>query len=161
MRNDENFALACRLLGRRSMSLQELSDALIARGVTPESAAEICAQVTDLGLANDLEYARTLVRRYAARMQGKTAIRVRLRAHGLDAADIETALEDWEPDYDGLLQLLMVRFGGETDYNTLQRAGNLLYRRGFSSDEIRQVLAFYGDAAESSDDDFSPFPEDD
>jgi len=161
MRNEDDFALACRLLGRRSMSLQELSDALIAKGVTPESAAEVCARVSDLGLANDLEYACTLVRRYAARMQGKTAIRVRLKAHGLDANDIETALSDWEPDYDGLLQLLMARFGGETDYNTLQRAGALLYRRGFSSEEIRQTLSLYAEAAEEPEDDFPAFPEDD
>ena len=162
MRNNDHFSLACRILGRRSMSLRELSDALIAKGVTPEAAAEVCAQVSELGLANDLEYARTLVRRYSARMHGRTAIRVRLRAHGLDAEDIEAALDDWEPNYDGLMQLLAARFGNDTDYSTLQRAGNLLYRRGFASDEIKQALAFYAEAAETSnDDDFPDFPDDD
>ena len=162
MKNEDKLSLACRILSRRSMSLQELNDALTAKGIPPEAAAETCARVSELGLANDLEYARTLVRRYSARMQGRTAIRVRLRAHGLDAADIEEALSEWEPDYDGLLQLLMMRFEGETDYHTVQKAGNLLYRRGLSSDEIKQALAYYADAAASSDDDdFPAFSDDD
>lgn len=161
MRNDETIALACRILGRRSMSLRELRDSMISKGTSPEAAEAACKQVAELGFCDDLEYARTLVRRYTARMQGRTAIRERLRAHGLTAEDIEEALSDWEPDYEGLLQLLMNRFDGETDYQATQKAGNLLYRRGFSSDEIRQALALYSEAAESSDDAFPAFPDDD
>ncbi len=162
MRNSEAFALACRLLGRRSMSLRELSDALIAKGIPADAAAEACSQAEELRLCDDLDYAQTLVRRYTARMQGKNAIRMRLKAHGLEAREIEAALSDWEPDYDGLIQLLQTRLEGETDYAAIQRAGTMLYRRGFSSDEISQVLAMYTEACSQTEDDFGfeAFPED-
>ncbi len=163
MRNDENFSLACKLLGRRSMSLRELASALVAKGLSPEAAEETCRQVKQMRLADDLEYARTLVRRYTARMQGKNAIQVRLRAHGIDSDDIEAALSDWEPDFERLTQLLVARYGLDADYATIQRASGLLYRRGFSHDEIKTAIALYSQITEASDDDmgFDAFPDDD
>ena len=142
------------------MSLEELQNALIAKEISPEQAAAACQQAKEHGLVDDLDYARILVRRYSARMQGKRAIAVRLKAHGIQSADIETALQDWTPDMDGLLQLLLVRFDGNTDYKSLQRAGALLYRRGFSQEEIQEALNLYTLSAETSsqeEEDFENF----
>ncbi len=162
MITDKAIIIANKLLARRSMSCQELNNALIGHNISPETAADTIAEFSRLGLVNDVEYATALVRRYCARLHGKTAIRMRLKAHGISDDDIRIALADWEPDYEKLCQLLVLRLGGETDYKTIQRGNALLYRRGFSSDEIRHALSLYTEYAHNVDalDDFDGYPDD-
>ncbi len=151
IKSDETLSLACKLLARRTMSCQELNDALIKRGVSPEEAAKAVSRTLELGLTNDLEYADILVRRYWAQLHGKAYIRIKLRHHGISDEDISVALDGFEPDYDGLLRLLLSRLDSKTDYKTMQRGNALLYRRGFSPDEIRHALHLYAEYVNEAD----------
>jgi len=76
-------------------------------------------------------------------LHGKAYIRMQLRHHGISEEDISVALDGFEPDYDGLLRLLSSKLDGKCDYKTLQKGNALLYRKGFSPDEIRHALHLY------------------
>ncbi|MBO5976539.1 MAG: RecX family transcriptional regulator, partial [Oscillospiraceae bacterium] len=57
---------ALRIIGTRPISERELYDKLIEKGESEFHAAAVIARFIELGLINDGEYARMLVRHYAA-----------------------------------------------------------------------------------------------
>jgi regulatory protein len=137
-------ARALRLIGKRNMSRREITERLVMKGETEESAEETAEWLEKIGAVNDEEYAALIVRHYAARGFGKVRIRDELYRRGIGRELWEAALEELPEADDKLDALLRARLaGGVPDKAALKRASDALYRRGFSWDEIKEAVGRY------------------
>ena len=158
---------AVEILSARPMSRKELVDRLTApkprkkRGEgqpepSPEAlererervkiSAEAAAnRLEELGLINDEEYARTVVRHYAAKGFGVRRIRDELYRRGVPREFWDDALAELETDDDTLDKLVEKKLrGGEPTRENLKKVSDYLVRRGFGWEEISSALSRYG-----------------
>ena len=103
------------------------------------------ARFIELGLINDAEYARTLVRHYAAKGYGIRRVKDELYRHKVGRDHWEAALEEMPETDDTLDKLLASRMRGESpsDRSAVKKATDALLRRGYSWEEIRSALYRY------------------
>lgn len=166
----ERFRLmerAVALLAQRPMSRKELLDKLCApprqkrekypydklddgpdpallearRKALRERAEEVADRLTELGLLNDEEYARMVVRHYAAKGCGPRKLRDELYRRGVPREFWEDALEERAPDGYQVLELARrkLREKGPTREN-LKKVSDYLARRGYGWEEISAAL---------------------
>ena len=155
------------LLSQRPMSRKELLDKLCApprqrrekypydklddgpdpallevqREALGEQAEKVADRLTDLGLLNDGEYARTVVRHYATKGYGPRKIRDELYRRGVPREFWEEAMEEREPDESQLEQLARQKLrGAEPTRENLKKVSDYLARRGYGWDEISGAL---------------------
>ena len=155
------------LLSLRPMSRQELLDKLCApprpkKGKYPyeklddgpdqsllqaqkeavrEQAEAVADRLTGLGLLNDGEYARTVVRHYAAKGYGPRKIRDELYRRGVPREYWEEAMEEREPDEGQIDKLARQKLrGGEPTRENLKKVSDYLARRGYGWEEISAAL---------------------
>lgn len=155
------------LLSLRPMSRKELLDKLCApprqkRGKYPydklddvpdpevlqaqreavrERAEAVADRLTELGLLNDGEYARAVVRHYAAKGYGPRKLRDELYRRGVPREFWEEAMEEREPDEGQLEQLARQKLRGEDPTReNLKKVSDYLARRGYGWEEISAVL---------------------
>ena len=155
------------LLAQRPMSRRELLDKLCApprprRGKYPydklddgpdlsllqaqkealrERAEGVADRLAELGLLNDQEYARTVVRHYAAKGYGPRKIRDELYRRGVPREFWEDALEEREPDSSQIEKLARQKLrGAEPTRENLKKVSDYLARRGYGLDEISGAL---------------------
>ena len=162
-------ARAVELLSARPMSRKELVDKLSAPARrrrkpgedAPESDPKALAQereslrrgaekaadrLEELGLLNDGEYARTVVRHYSAKGYGVRKLRDELYRRGVPREFWEDALAELEPDTSGIDRLLAQKLrGAEPTRENLKRASDYLARRGFGWEEISAAIERYRD----------------
>ena len=162
-------ARAVELLSARPMSRKELVDKLSAPARrrrkpgedAPESDPKALAQEREslrrgaekaadrlekLGLLNDGEYARTVVRHYSAKGYGVRKLRDELYRRGVPRELWEDALAELEPDTSGIDRLLTQKLrGAEPTRENLKRASDYLARRGFGWEEISAAIERYRD----------------
>jgi regulatory protein len=130
------------LLARRDLPSEALRERLEERGF---SAALVTAVLADLlaGHAlDDARYARNYVAYHANRGQGPTRIAAALKALGIPAELIDTALQSG-PDWPAVARQVRLRkFGSVPPESWAEKArqARFLQYRGFSSDHIRSVL---------------------
>ncbi|SHI16232.1 regulatory protein [Sporobacter termitidis DSM 10068] len=137
-------ARALRILGKRSMSRREITDRLVQKGESEETAEETADWLQKIGAVNDGEYAALIVRHYAGNGYGKMRIRDELRRRGIDRALWEDALAGLPETEDKVYAVLRAKLGGKNpDKAALKRATDALYRRGFSWDEIKTAVERY------------------
>ena len=166
----ERFRLmerAVALLAQRPMSRKELLDKLCApprqkrekypydklddgpdpallearRKALRERAEEVADRLTELGLLNDEEYARMVVRHYAAKGCGPRKLRDELYRRGVPREFWEDALEEREPDGDQVLKLARQKLrGAEPTRENLKKVSDYLARRGYGWEEISAAL---------------------
>jgi regulatory protein len=135
---------ALRILGKRSMSRREISDRLVRKGETEETAEETADWLERIGAVNDAEFAALIVRHYAHRGYGTARIRDELYRRGIPRELWEDALS-LQPDSDAsAYAFLSAKLAGKTlDRAELKKATDALYRRGFSWDEIKSAVDRY------------------
>ena len=106
-----------------------------------ERAEEVADRLTELGLLNDEEYARMVVRHYAAKGCGPRKLRDELYRRGVPREFWEDALEERAPDGDQVLELARrkLREKGPTREN-LKKVSDYLARRGYGWEEISAAL---------------------
>ena len=159
---------AVALLSARPMSRKELVDKLSApprprkrgNGELPEPdpggqeyereklrlAAEAAAdRMEQLGLVNDEEYARAVVRHYAARGYGDRKLRDELYRRGVPREYWDGALTEAGAEDDALDKLVRQKLrGAEPTRENLKKASDYLARRGYAWEEIASALRRYG-----------------
>ena len=155
------------LLAQRPMSRRELLDRLCApprqkrekypydklddgpdpellqaqREALRERAEGVADRLEDLGLLNDGEYARTVVRHYAAKGYGPRKIRDELYRRGVPREYWEDAMEEREPDGDQVLALVRRKLrDAEPTRENLKKVSDYLARRGYGWEEISSAL---------------------
>jgi regulatory protein len=131
------------LLSRREHSRCELVRKLAARGVDPHEAETAVARLAGEGWQDDARFAESLVRSRAGSGYGPIRIRAELATHGLDESMVSRALAAYAGDWlERARDLVRRRIGDRIDGDLpLQRkASDLLYRRGFTGDQVRAVV---------------------
>lgn len=122
------------------------------KGVSAAEFDPVLDRLTEVGLINDLEYARVyLEHRAAGRPRGARLLRSELQAKGVPAPLIEQALAERREDHDPLddalkaLRPKVAALSRLPERDRKQKAWEFLARRGFSGDVIeRAALAAFG-----------------
>lgn len=132
------------LLARREHSRKELVEKLVARGVDPDEVHAAVERLAGEGWQDDRRFAEGVVRNRAAGGYGPLYIRAELARHGLDDVEIAEALDGFEGDWvENAQELVRRRLGSQRQDSpslTAQRKiADLLMRRGFAGDVVRQV----------------------
>ncbi len=106
-----------------------------------ERAGGVADRLIELGLLNDGEYARTVVRHYAAKGYGPRKIRDELYRRGVPREFWEEAMEEWKPDGEQVAKLARQKLrGAEPTRENLKKVSEYLARRGYGWDEISGAL---------------------
>ena len=136
---------ALNALTDRPMSRKELTDRLKLLEAGQEEAEGVADWLEGLGLLNDEEYAKSLVRHYAAKGYGPYKLRDELYRRGIPKPYWEDALQEAEDPAEIIDALLWRRLGGGVvDQKALKRASDALARRGYSWGDIHAGLRRYG-----------------
>ncbi len=167
---------AVELLSARAMSRKELLDKLTtpprrrkkpgegAREPDPQvladqrealraAAEDVADRMEQLGLINDGEYGRSIVRHYSAKGFGVRKIRDELYRRGVPRAYWDSALSELDEQEDSgrdkLDQLVQKKLRGEgPTRENLKKVSDYLARRGFGWEEISAALERYSGAEE-------------
>ncbi len=139
---------ALRLLGTRARGRAELKRRLRARGFSADTANRSVDELAAAGLVDDQEYAKAFVRsRIRSRPRSPGVIAQELRARGIpeniSAQALRDILEEEQVAEVDLARRVAARFiprRGEDLRKRRRRLYNLLARKGFESDTIRQVV---------------------
>lgn len=111
------------------------------------SAEQVADRMEELGLLNDEEYGKAIVRHYSAKGFGVRKIRDELYRRGVPRDCWESALcERTEGEEDGSKLDELVRkklHGAEPTRENLKKASDYLARRGFGWEEISAALERY------------------
>ena len=136
---------ALNALTDRPMSRKELTDRLKSWEAGQEEAEGVADWLEGLGLLNDEENAKSLVRHYAAKGYGPYKLRDELYRRGIPKPYWEDALQEAEDPAEIIDALLRRRLGGgAADQKALKRASDALARRGYSWGDIHAGLRRYG-----------------
>ena len=144
---------ALALLTARPMSRRELINRLTAcprdREKPPLAdevqAAETADWLERLGLLNDAEYARTVVRHYSAKGYGPYKIRDELYHRGVARELWEDALAETADPCAAIDAFLRQKLkGAPTDRRELKKASDALARRGYHWSDISEGLRRWG-----------------
>lgn len=115
--------------------LQAQKEAIRAR------AENVADRLAELGLLNDEEYARTVVRHYAAKGCGPRKLRDELYRRGVPREYWEDALAEREPDDSQIDRLARQKLrDGEPTRENLKKVSDYLARRGYDWEEISAAL---------------------
>ncbi len=143
------FARAAGILARRALSRRDLIRKLREKGSTPADAELAADRLEKLGVLDDKAYAAALVRRYSERGWGENKLRDELYRRGIDKEIREQALSEAPPPEDSIDALLEQRLRGtDPDGKDLRRAADMLYRRGYSWEDIEAAVHRYRESRE-------------
>lgn len=111
------------------------------REAVRERAEAVADRLTELGLLNDEEYARTVVRHYAAKGYGPRKLRDELYRRGVPREFWGDAMEEREPDDSQLDKLARQKLrGADPTRENLKKVSDYLARRGYGWEEISAAL---------------------
>jgi regulatory protein len=137
--------IALRLLTGAPRSRQQLADALARREVPEDVAARVLDRFTEVGLVDDAEYARMLVRsRRESRGLAGRALAVELRRKGIDDEIAAEALSEVDPgaEEEVARELVRRRWRPGVDPTVqVRRTLAMLARKGYPSGLSRRVVA--------------------
>ena len=132
---------ALRIIGARPLSEKELFNKLVEKGEAAENAETSVEWLKKLHYLDDEQYAGMIVRHYAAKGYGVQKIRSELYRHGVPKPLWDEAVAQMPETDDKAFELLCRRLGSdEPDRAELKKATDMLYRRGFSWDEIKAAV---------------------
>ena len=146
--------IALRLLNHSARSRAQLAEAMAAKDVPHEVAEAVLDRFTEVGLIDDEEYARMLVRtRHAERGLSRRAIGVELRRRGIDDDLAVAALDEVDDAQEAQAARALVRkrLASTRGLDTQVRArrtfaalGRKGYAPGLVSKLVREELAAEG-----------------
>ncbi|MDE2235486.1 MAG: regulatory protein RecX [Gammaproteobacteria bacterium] len=137
------MAAALRLLARREHSVQELTGKLLQRGFEEQTVASVTAALAERELLSDERFVDEFVASRMRRGSGPLKIRGELHNRGVDQSMVDSALDasrkQWLANAEAVRRK---RFGAEPprDFAERARQARFLQQRGFSAEQIRQVL---------------------
>ena len=131
---------ALTLVSQRQMSAKELRDKLRQKGIEPETADWCVDWLTERGLLDEASYAAAVVRHYAAKGYGAGRVRAELNRRGLSRELADEAMETMPDGQEKIDRLIAARLRDPGDRDEVRKLSASLYRRGFSSEEIRSAL---------------------
>jgi len=139
-------SIALDRIAARDRTRHELAQALEAKNVPPEVAAQVLDRLQEVGLVNDAAFAEAWVEsRQQRRHLSRPALRRELQTKGVDREQIDAALEsvDFGDELAAARELARRRHAAvvELPYPVrYRRLAGVLSRRGFGSGIVTQVL---------------------
>jgi len=130
------------LLARREHSQRELRTKLVRR-FPPEQVDETVQTLAAEGMQSDSRFAEAFVRQRSQRGYGPLRIRQELRQRGISDELAAAAMEGAEVDWFANLAYVVDRKYGDipaTDLKEKARRTRFLLYRGFTGDQIRELL---------------------
>ena len=137
------MAAALRLLARREHSVQELTGKLLQRGYEPGTVESVTTALSQRQLLSDQRFVDEFVASRMRRGSGPLKIRGELHNRGVDESLVDSALDasrrQWLANAEAVRRK---RFGAQAprDFAERARQARFLQQRGFSAEQIRQVL---------------------
>ncbi len=142
------YRAAVRIMTRRAKSAQELRRKLREYKHEPEAIGWVIERLTELGVLNDAEYARTVVRSQLSRKPaGRRRLAGKLWEKGIEQSVIDRVLDEALGERDALADARKLarqaarsisdRHGAEV---RKRRIAGRLARRGFDFDVVRRVV---------------------
>jgi regulatory protein len=131
------------LLARREHSIDELRAKLVARKFDVEEVDVVVARLAEEGLVSDERFAEAFVSSRVRKGQGPSRIRLELQRRGVSGGCITTCLDRADIDWNELArEVRSKKFGSGriADYGEWARQAKFLQYRGFTSDQISDVL---------------------
>lgn len=133
---------ALRMIGARPLSKKELFDRLIEKGETPDNAEECIEWLAERHYLDDAQYAGMIVQHYAAKGYGIQKVKSELYRHGVPKSLWDEAIEEMPETDDKAFDLLCRKLkNDESDRAELKKATDMLFRRGFTWDEIKAAVS--------------------
>lgn len=127
---------AVNMLSVRALSTGQLNEKLMTKGATERQAAETVAWAVDIGLVNDAEYAKALVRHYQAKGYGLYKIKDELYRRRVPKLYWEDALAEMDDTDAAIDAFLAKKLRDPEDRKECKKASDALARRGFSWSQI-------------------------
>jgi regulatory protein len=134
---------ACDFLARREHSRKELALKLARRCSDEALIEDLLDTLSREGLQSDERFAESFVHHSLSKGQGPNKINQELRQRGVEPFLIEEYLESESIDWLSMAEEVRVKKYGETvpgDYQNKAKQSRFLYSRGFSSEQISQLL---------------------
>ena len=145
---DQAREICLRALERRRRTRRELEQALERKRVDPEVARAVLDRLTEVGLVDDLAYARAfVVARQRARPRGRRALAMELARKGIGPQIVDRVLEELGAEEDPVqaarraLAPKLRALRGRPAEEVRRKAEQFLLRRGFSYAVARDALA--------------------
>lgn len=131
---------AIELVSQRQMSEKELKDKLLTKGQSEDNASYCTEWLKKNGFIDDMRYAGAVVRHYSSKGYGEGRIKSEFYKRGIPRDLWDEALEELSGDTDTIDSLLRKKLKDPSDKAQISKVSNMLYRRGFSWDEIKSAL---------------------
>lgn len=129
-------------LCKQSLCTSQIRQRLKRREVPPEMIEELIEEVIRLGFVDDKQWVESFVRRQQARHDGPMAIKLKLRAKGVEGDLIDELVpRDESLQLEQIQELLQSRYRkfDLTDFKQRHKAVAALARKGFNLDIILQA----------------------
>lgn len=136
-------AVALRLLARREHSIRELTTKLTARGYEQQTVLAVIEALADRNLLSDGRFVDEFVASRLRRGSGPVKIREELRGRGVAESLVDNALSERRSEWlTNAEAARRKRFGAPLprDFEERARQARFLQQRGFTAEQIRQVL---------------------
>ena len=136
-------AVALRLLARREHSTRELTTKLTARGYEQQTVLAVIEALADRNLLSDGRFVDEFVASRLRRGSGPVKIREELRGRGVAESLVDNALSERRSEWlTNAEAARRKRFGAPLpgDFEERARQARFLQQRGFTAEQIRQVL---------------------
>ena len=146
---DRARAKGLELISRRMLSVKELEQKLVQKGISEEAAHDCALWLEENRFLDDEAYASALARHYSAKGYGAGRLRHELSRRGVERELWDDAVEHMPENTDRIDKFIAARLKDSSDREQINKVSAALYRRGFSWEEIRQALRrFDADAEE-------------
>lgn len=139
-------ATGVNLVATKPMSRKEVIEKLVKKEASQEEGEEVADYLENLGLINDQEYAKIVVRHYSGKGYGQYKLTDELYRRGVPKSMWDEALEFAETSDDAIDQFVQRKLkGNRPDQKELKRLSDALARRGYKWQEISAALSRYDD----------------
>ena len=147
---DRARAKGLELISRRMLSVKELEQKLVQKGISEEAAHDCALWLEENRFLDDEAYASALARHYSAKGYGAGRLKHELSRRGVERELWDEAIEQNMPEMDDKIDRLVSSklSGKEPDKKEIKKLTDMLLRRGFSWSEIRNALERYGSILE-------------
>lgn len=134
-------AAAAELLARRPYSCGEIADKLAKRGYSKEEIDRGIGRLKELGILNDLEYARLLSAFCSGKHKSLRAFKEELYRRKVEKEAAEIALEEYPTADEAIDALIRKKLGSNPPTReSLAKIGSFLRARGFDYQDIKSGL---------------------
>jgi regulatory protein len=130
---------AVSILSQRLCSKNDLFSRLMDKGATQKQAEEVVCWAERIGLINEGEYAKTIVRHYSAKGYGIFKVKDELYRRKLPKDLWEDALKELKPPEENIERYLRTHLKS-VDPKAIKKVSDALARRGFTWSEISDGL---------------------